>query len=98
MTRLLRVLLDFAIAPAFTWAMCLWAGFWWLNQRIDIQRGFFVALGLLVVVGAFTYQQGYKGFFKAGRHSYFWTVFVLPLAIGALGLTYGLTRWAGFLT
>ena len=45
---------------------------------------------MLLIASAYAYQTRYKGFYRVGRKHYFYSVFIAPVVVGALGLLIGL--------
>ena len=76
--------------PSGTWAVCLLGGFAWMNQKLSFGGAIFTGVCLLVLTAASAYQTGYKGFFVAGRKTYFALVFAAPALVCILGLVVGL--------
>lgn len=70
--------------------MSLLGGLDWIGRTSDVSRSLLGGSVLLFIVAAYAYQTGYKGFYRVGRKGYFYTVFIAPIVLGAVGLLVGL--------
>jgi hypothetical protein len=90
MPRIFTVLLDFVISPGLTWLIALLGGFDWLGRPVgEVGRSLLGGVVMMVMVSAYAYQTGYKGFYPVGRKLYFYVVFIAPIVVGAAGLLVG---------
>lgn len=69
--------------------MSLLGGFDWIGRTSEVNRSLFGGVVMLLIVSAYAYQTGYKGFYRAGRKGYFYAVFIAPIVVGLLGLLTG---------
>lgn len=89
MIAALKVLIDYIVAPGGAWAMSLLGGFDWVGRTSEVNRSLFGGVVMLLIVSAYAYQTGYKGFYRTGRKAYFYSVFIAPIVVGATGILIG---------
>lgn len=70
--------------------MSLLGGFDWIGRTSEVNRSLLGGAVLLLIVSAYAYQTGYRGFYRADRKGYFYVVFIAPILVGAVGLLAGL--------
>ena len=70
--------------------MSLLGGLDWIGRTSEVNRSLFGGTVMLLIVAAYAYQTGYKGFYRAGRKGYFYMAFIAPIVVGIVGLLAGL--------
>lgn len=90
MISALKFFIDYIAAPGMAWAMSLLGGLDWIGRTSEVNRSLFGGVVMLLIVFAYAYQTGYKGFYRVGRKVYFYVVFVAPMVVGTVGLLAGL--------
>jgi hypothetical protein len=86
----LKFFIDYIVAPGLAWAAALYGGLDWVGRTSEVNRSLLAGAAILLIVSAYAYQTGYKGFYRAGRTNYFLAVFIAPILVGAVGLVAGL--------
>ena len=90
MVEALKKFFMYFLIPGATWVMSLFGGLDWIGRMTQVNRSLLAGLGMLLLVAAYAYQSGYKGFYRVGRKRYFFVVFIAPIIVGAVGLLVGL--------
>lgn len=94
--RFLNRFLDWIAAPGVTWILCLRGTLDWIDRNpANTPRSLLAGVLVLLIVASYAYQLGYKGYYRAGRKSYFHAVFIAPLVVGLVALLCGLINFAG---
>jgi hypothetical protein len=86
----LKIFIDYIAVPGTAWAMSLLGGLDWIGRTSEVNRSLSGGVVMLLMVSAYAYQTGYRGFYRAGRKGYFYVVFIAPIVVGAMGLLAGL--------
>ena len=87
----LKKFFTYFMIPASTWSLSFLAGLDWMNRApADVNRSVMLMSPMLLILAAYAYETGYKGFWKAGRKRYFYIVFILPIVVSALCMLAGL--------
>lgn len=87
---MIKFFLDYVIAPSLMWIAAAYAALDWVGRTQEVNRSLLAGCLILVILSAAAYQTGYKAFYPVGRKLYFYTVFIAPIASGAVGLLAGL--------
>ena len=88
---MIKWLLEYLISPGLTCGLSLLAGLDWTSRASDkINMSVLLMSPMLLIVAAYAYETGYKGFWKAGRKRYFYIVFILPIVVSMLCMVAGL--------
>lgn len=90
MISTLKFFIDYVVAPGLTWVTAIYAALDWIGRTQEVNRSLLAGALMLLIVSALAYQTGYKGSYRVGRKGYFYTVFVAPIVLGAIGLLVGL--------
>ena len=90
MLEFLKRTFKYFIIPGAAWTMSLLGGLDWIGRTAEVNHSLFGGTVMLLIVAAYAYQTGYKGFYRAGRKGYFYVAFIAPIAVGAMGLLAGL--------
>lgn len=95
--QFIRVFLQYFVCPGVTWATAFYVIFDLAGNRDQVESSLSQGAVLLLILSAYAYQTGYKGFYRVGRKGYFFAVFVAPIVAGVIGLLACLIPEAGFI-
>jgi ACR3 family arsenite efflux pump ArsB len=86
----LKFFIDYVVAPGLTWITAIYAALDWVGRTQEVGRSLLAGALMLLLLSAYAYQTGYRGFYRADRKGYFYVVFIAPILVGAVGLLAGL--------
>lgn len=91
----LNSLIDYLVIPIVVIWVAAHVVFW--REGVfakDQLRGLISGVFFLLLLMAFAYQNGYKGYFRSGKKIYFYVVYLIPLCIAVGGFVIGL--WTAY--
>lgn len=91
MINILKKFFIYFVIPASAWGGGLFVGLDWMNRApADVGKSVLLMSPTLLILAAYAYETGYKGFWKAGRKRYFYIVFILPILVSISCMLVGL--------